>query len=43
MGDKISARNLMAAAGVPVAAGTPEPVADVEVAVSEAASASATR
>ena len=37
MGDKISARNLMAAAGVPVAAGTPEPVGDVETAVSEAA------
>jgi acetyl-CoA carboxylase biotin carboxylase subunit len=37
MGDKISARNLMAAAGVPVAAGTPEPVGEVEVAVSEAA------
>jgi acetyl-CoA carboxylase biotin carboxylase subunit len=36
MGDKISARNLMEAAGVPVAAGTPEPVADVEVAVKEA-------
>ena len=36
MGDKISARNLMEAAGVPVAAGTPEPVGDVEVAVTEA-------
>jgi acetyl-CoA carboxylase biotin carboxylase subunit len=32
MGDKISARNLMAAAGVPVAAGTEEPVADVDAA-----------
>ncbi len=28
MGDKINARNLVAAAGVPVAAGTPDPVAD---------------
>ncbi|HVE97777.1 MAG TPA: biotin carboxylase N-terminal domain-containing protein [Mycobacteriales bacterium] len=36
MGDKINARNLMAAAGVPVAAGTPEPLDDVETAVSEA-------
>jgi acetyl-CoA carboxylase biotin carboxylase subunit len=36
MGDKINARNLMAAAGVPVAQGTEEPVADVEVAVVEA-------
>ncbi len=36
MGDKINARNLMEAAGVPVAAGTAEPVADVEVAVVEA-------
>jgi acetyl-CoA carboxylase biotin carboxylase subunit len=36
MGDKINARNLMEAAGVPVAAGTPEPVADVEVAVVDA-------
>ena len=33
MGDKISARNLMAKAGVPVAPGTTEPVADVEAAV----------
>jgi acetyl-CoA carboxylase biotin carboxylase subunit len=33
MGDKISARNLMAEAGVPVAPGTTEPVADVEAAV----------
>jgi acetyl-CoA carboxylase biotin carboxylase subunit len=33
MGDKINARNLMAAAGVPVAAGTPEPLTDVELAV----------
>ncbi|MEO6714007.1 MAG: biotin carboxylase N-terminal domain-containing protein [Mycobacteriales bacterium] len=37
MGDKINARNLMEAAGVPVAAGTPEPVADVELAVGAAA------
>ena len=36
MGDKINARNLMAAAGVPVAAGTAEPVDDVEQAVAEA-------
>jgi acetyl-CoA carboxylase biotin carboxylase subunit len=36
MGDKINARNLMAAAGVPVAAGTEEPVADVEEAVARA-------
>jgi acetyl-CoA carboxylase, biotin carboxylase subunit len=36
MGDKISARNLMAAAGVPVAAGTHEPVADVAAAVAAA-------
>ena len=33
MGDKISARNLMAAAGVPVADGGSEPVADVDAAV----------
>ena len=38
MGDKISARNLMAAAGVPVAAGTAEPVADADQAVAAAAS-----
>ncbi len=37
MGDKVSARNLMQAAGVPVADGTTEPVGDVERAVSEAA------
>jgi acetyl-CoA carboxylase, biotin carboxylase subunit len=37
MGDKISARNVMAAAGVPVADGTPDPVGDEEVAVAEAA------
>src|ERR1051326_3474549 len=37
MGDKINARNLMAAAGVPVAPGTPAPVATVEDAVTEAA------
>ncbi|GLW06306.1 hypothetical protein Misp01_14360 [Microtetraspora sp. NBRC 13810] len=30
MGDKINARNLMEEAGVPVAAGTREPVADIE-------------
>jgi acetyl-CoA carboxylase biotin carboxylase subunit len=33
MGDKISARNRMVAAGVPVAAGTPDPVADVDAAL----------
>jgi acetyl-CoA carboxylase, biotin carboxylase subunit len=37
MGDKINARNLMEAAGVPVAGGTREPVADVEDAVARAA------
>jgi acetyl-CoA carboxylase biotin carboxylase subunit len=36
MGDKINARNLMADAGVPVSAGTREPVADVEAAVAAA-------
>jgi acetyl-CoA carboxylase biotin carboxylase subunit len=36
MGDKINARNLMAAAGVPVAPGTTDPVATVEAAVAEA-------
>ncbi|HTZ30389.1 MAG TPA: biotin carboxylase N-terminal domain-containing protein, partial [Streptosporangiaceae bacterium] len=36
MGDKINARNLMEQAGVPVAAGTPEPVADVTAAAAEA-------
>jgi acetyl-CoA carboxylase biotin carboxylase subunit len=36
MGDKISARNLMQQAGVPVAAGTAEPVSDAEAAVAEA-------
>ena len=36
MGDKINARNLMEQAGVPVAAGTREPVTDVAVAVAEA-------
>jgi acetyl-CoA carboxylase biotin carboxylase subunit len=36
MGDKISARNLMADAGVPVAAGTREPVGDVEAALAAA-------
>ena len=37
MGDKISARNLMAAAGVPVAEGTTEPVSDLEAALAAAA------
>jgi acetyl-CoA carboxylase biotin carboxylase subunit len=37
MGDKINARNLMAAAGVPVAPGTTDPAATVEAAASEAA------
>ena len=37
MGDKINARNLMAKAGVPVAAGTAEPVASAGAAVAEAA------
>ncbi|MCZ7421717.1 biotin carboxylase [Verrucosispora sp. WMMA2121] len=37
MGDKINARNLMAAAGVPVAAGTTEPAADLGAAVAAAA------
>jgi acetyl-CoA carboxylase biotin carboxylase subunit len=36
MGDKIRARNLMAAAGVPVAPGTADPVADAEAAVAAA-------
>jgi acetyl-CoA carboxylase biotin carboxylase subunit len=36
MGDKISARNLMERAGVPVAAGTREPVTDAAAAVAEA-------
>jgi acetyl-CoA carboxylase, biotin carboxylase subunit len=36
MGDKINARNLMAKAGVPVAAGTPDPVTDAEAAVEQA-------
>jgi acetyl-CoA carboxylase biotin carboxylase subunit len=38
MGDKINARNLMEAAGVPVAAGTREPVADLDAALAAAAS-----
>ena len=38
MGDKINARNLMAAAGVPVASGTTDPAADVDAALAEAAS-----
>jgi len=37
MGDKINARNLMEQAGVPVAAGTREPVADAAAAAAEAA------
>jgi acetyl-CoA carboxylase, biotin carboxylase subunit len=37
MGDKINARNLMAAAGVPVAPGTTEPAATVQGALAEAA------
>jgi acetyl-CoA carboxylase, biotin carboxylase subunit len=37
MGDKINARNMMAAAGVPVAAGTAEPVTDADAAVAAAA------
>jgi acetyl-CoA carboxylase biotin carboxylase subunit len=37
MGDKISARNLMASAGVPVAAGATEPVVDADAAVALAA------
>ncbi|MEV4897050.1 biotin carboxylase N-terminal domain-containing protein [Nonomuraea sp. NPDC055795] len=37
MGDKINARNLMEAAGVPVAAGTREPATDLELAVAAAA------
>jgi acetyl-CoA carboxylase biotin carboxylase subunit len=36
MGDKIRARNLMASAGVPVAAGSVEPVSSAEDAVAEA-------
>jgi len=36
MGDKINARNLMARAGVPVAAGTTEPVTSADAAVAEA-------
>jgi len=36
MGDKINARNRMSAAGVPVAAGTPDPVPDVDAAVNAA-------
>jgi acetyl-CoA carboxylase biotin carboxylase subunit len=37
MGDKINARNLMARAGVPVAAGTTDPVTSADAAVAEAA------
>ena len=36
MGDKISARNLMAQVGVPVALGTAEPVSDADEAIAEA-------
>jgi acetyl-CoA carboxylase biotin carboxylase subunit len=36
MGDKVKARNRMSAAGVPVAAGTPDPVGDVETALAAA-------
>jgi len=36
MGDKVNARNLMQDAGVPVAAGTREPVADLEAATASA-------
>ncbi|MDG4755069.1 biotin carboxylase N-terminal domain-containing protein [Micromonospora sp. WMMD718] len=36
MGDKINARNLMAAAGVPVAPGTTEPTSDLDAAVAAA-------
>jgi acetyl-CoA carboxylase biotin carboxylase subunit len=36
MGDKINARNLMAAAGVPVAPGSADPMRSVEAAVAEA-------
>ncbi|MFF5214078.1 acetyl/propionyl/methylcrotonyl-CoA carboxylase subunit alpha [Micromonospora sp. NPDC000442] len=36
MGDKINARNLMSAAGVPVAAGTTEPATDLAAAVAAA-------
>jgi acetyl-CoA carboxylase biotin carboxylase subunit len=37
MGDKINARNAVAAAGVPVAPGTPEPVTEVAAAIGAAA------
>jgi acetyl-CoA carboxylase, biotin carboxylase subunit len=37
MGDKVAARNLAAAAGVPVAAGTADPVHDIESALAAAA------
>jgi geranyl-CoA carboxylase alpha subunit len=36
MGDKIRARNLMASAGIPVAAGSAEPVTDAEAAIEQA-------
>jgi len=38
MGDKINARNRMAAAGVPVAPGTPDPLTDVDAALEAARS-----
>ena len=38
MGDKINARNLVAAAGVPISPGTPDPVAGVEEGVTAAGS-----
>jgi acetyl-CoA carboxylase biotin carboxylase subunit len=37
LGDKVNARNLMAAAGVPVAGGTPEALTDADAAVEAAA------
>jgi len=37
MGDKVSARNLMAAAAVPVAAGSAEPVTHIDAAIADAA------
>ena len=43
MGDKINARNLMAAAGVPVSRGTAEPAADVAASDSPRRRRSATR
>ena len=43
MGDKIAARNLMAAAGVPIAPGTEDPLDDAEAAAAAAGRRSATR